>query len=421
MLKSLRRKFVAIIMALVGIVLVSVVGGSYLSSRQTQRELVNEALERNLVGSVYDFPRIGGPFMDDREDQPDHGRANVLILAIDLDSSGMVLATNNAPVIIDSTALSNLLASILQSDANSMWDESSHIAWMREQRTSGSWRVVIADTSAVDVSLHSLMVKDIAIIAAAMGVLLVIALFLSTWVLKPVEAAWKQQRQFIADASHELKTPLAVIIANTQILQADKAIPTESMRWVQSTADESAHMKSLVEELLELARTDETTAGAKDVMRSEAVDFSTMVENAALEFDAIAFERGSLIEQSVDEGVCVQGDPEWLGRLCKILIDNACKYSSPGSPVRVELHRENKRCTLSVNNQGNVIDPADLPHVFDRFYRTDKARSRDAHTGGFGLGLAIAKGICTSHGGNISVQSNETEGTTFVVTLPTQS
>ncbi|MDO4797266.1 MAG: HAMP domain-containing sensor histidine kinase [Coriobacteriales bacterium] len=418
MLKSLRRKFVAIIMTLVGIVLISVLGGSYVSSWQAQRELVYEALERNLVGSVYDFPRMGTHMMGDREDQ---GRANVLILAIDLDSEGMVLATNNAPIIVDSSALADLLGSILKSDADTMWNESNHVAWMRQQRSSGSWRVVIADTSAVDVSLSTLAARDVAIIVLAMAVLLVISIFLSTWVLKPVEAAWDQQRQFIADASHELKTPLAVIIANTQILEADKGIPSESMRWIQSTADESAHMKSLVEELLELARTDETTAGAKDVMRSESVDFSAMVENAALEFDAIAFERGSLIEQDIDQDVCVQGDPEWLARLCKILIDNACKYSAPGSPVRVELHKEPKRCALSVNNHGNVIDPADLPHVFDRFYRTDKARSRDAHTGGFGLGLAIAKGICTSHGGTISATSDEATGTTFTATLPTQS
>lgn len=423
MLKQLRIKFVAIIVALVGLVLISVLGGTYASTWQAQHDLTNEALERNLVGSVYGLPRMGELWSredeyDSSEERNGRGKANVLILAVDVDSSGIVLATNNAPVIIDTSALSELLQSILQSNEDQGWDDSKHIAWMREQRSSGAWRVVIADTSAVDMSLQTLATREVAITVVAMGVLFLIALGLSTWVLKPVEAAWEQQRRFIADASHELKTPLAVIIANTQILEADEAIPKESMRWIESTSDEATHMKNLVEELLELARTDESSAGAKGVMHMEEVDFSSMVESAALEFDAIAFERGTSIEEDIEEGIRVNGDPEWLARLCKILVDNACKYSYVGCPVHVDLHKQGNRCTLSVNNMGNVIDPEDLPHVFDRFYRTDKARSRDSRTGGFGLGLAIAKGICTSHGGGISVASSEEAGTTFTITLP---
>jgi signal transduction histidine kinase len=102
----------------------------------------------------------------------------------------------------------------------------------------------------------------------------------------------------------------------------------------------------------------------------------------------------------------------------KILIENACKYTKGDSPVHVSLANEGKRCTLSVNNKGDVIDAEDLPHVFDRFYRTDKARTRGDETGGFGLGLAIAKGITESHKGTIACTSNEVEGTTFTVTLP---
>ena len=99
-------------------------------------------------------------------------------------------------------------------------------------------------------------------------------------------------------------------------------------------------------------------------------------------------------------------------------MDNACKYASEGTVVTVKLVQEAKRCVLEVNNKGNVIDPEDIPHLFERFYRTDKARSRDSQAGGFGLGLAIAEGICTYHGGTISATSTETEGTTFTVTLP---
>ncbi|MBR3225078.1 MAG: sensor histidine kinase [Atopobiaceae bacterium] len=422
MLKNLRRKFVIIIMVLVGTVLVSVLGGSYASTWQTQHDIADDALKHSIEGSMFDLPRIAIRQEGEHPDHPKDGaRANMLVLAVDLDANGVVLATNDAPIVIDSATLSNVIDTALKSPSETGWDDSLHVAWRRAQRSSGAWRVAIADTSAIDLSLQSLAVKDLVIIFVAMGVLLIISICLSTWVLKPVAQAWEQQRRFVADASHELKTPLAVIIANMQILKADTSLSPESMRWVNSTADESTHMKNLVEELLELARTDESSMGTQDVMRKERVDFSDLVESSALEFDAIAFERGTQIDQDIEEGLFVQGDPEWLGRLCKILVDNACKYSSVGTPVTVTLTHEGRHGVLTVNNHGNVIDPQDLPHVFDRFYRTDKARSRSARTGGFGLGLAIAKGIATSHGGDISVTSTEQDGTTFRVSLPLAS
>lgn len=421
MIKTLKRKFVLIIMALVGTVLIAVLGSSYVSAWQTQRDITNEALERSLAGNMPDVPRMAievGAKDDSNFRDDNHRRANILILAIDLDENGAILWTNDAPVVIDSATLTTVLAGALDAEADNAWDESIHVAWRRRQLDSGTWRVVIADTSAADISLRALAMQDIAIVCVAMAALLLIAIGLSTWVLKPVEAAWEQQRRFVADASHELKTPLAVIIANMQILKSTPNVPSDAQRWIDSTSEESAHMKELVEELLELARTDESSSGAQDIMQHVEVDYSTVVESASLEFDAIAFERGTQIDESVEPGIVVEGDPAWLGRMTKILIDNACKYSQADSPVTVTLSREGKKCVLEVNNHGSVIDAEDLPHVFDRFYRTDRARQRDEHAGGFGLGLAIAKGIVDSHHGTISVASNADDGTTFRVILP---
>ena len=420
MLKSLRKKFVIVIMALVGMVLFSVLGGSYVSTWQTQHAIIDGALKKSLEGNMPEFPRMG-TFDSNNGFDRNRRDANVLILCIDLDSNGIVLATNNAPVLVDQNSLAEVLSEIISGNKDSMWDSSKHIAWSRTYRGDGAWRVAIADTSTTDVLLSSLLIKDIIICVVAMGLLLLIAFGLSSWMLEPVEEAWNQQRQFVADASHELKTPLAVIIANNQILLKDEGIPKESMRWIESTADESIHMKGLVEDLLELARTDETIAGSAGIMKSDRVDFSALVENAALEFDAIAFERGTSIDEHIASDVSVQGDQEWLARLCKILVDNACKYASPGTVVSVSLEKDGKRCKFTVNNKGNTIDAEDLPHVFDRFYRTDKARSRSSKASGFGLGLAIAKGIVTAHNGTIAATSDETNGTTFEVVLPTMA
>ena len=414
MLKSLRIRFVLVIVALVGLVLVSVLGGSFLSASQAQADMIDDALEHALNSNVYDRPRLG---LRETDQDPAKPRS-FIVLTIDVDQNWVVIATNDANATIDATVLADVLQTVRDSDQDSGRDDSLDIEWRRALHEDGSWRVAIADTSSVTYILRSLAIKDLVIVIVAMLVLLVIAIGLSTWMLKPIQQAWDQQRRFVADASHELKTPLAVIIANTQILSKDDGIPADSQRWIQSTADESAHMKNLVEELLELARTDESSAGTQGVMQHQEVDFSNLVESASLEFDAIAFERGSEIHADIAPDLTVNGDPEWLERLVKILIDNATKYSKGGEPISVSLVRDGRRCVLSVNNHGNTIDPEDLAHIFDRFYRTDKARSRDSHTGGFGLGLAIAQGIATSHGGTIAASSSDETGTTFTVTLP---
>jgi signal transduction histidine kinase len=171
-------------------------------------------------------------------------------------------------------------------------------------------------------------------------------------------------------------------------------------------------MRGLVEEMLELARTEE---GGGCARRNVDVNLSELVEGEALQFDAVAYERGALIESDIAGDVHVVGDPDLLDRLVKTLIDNACKYALAGSTIQVLLERHAGAVSLSVTNAGEPIPAEDLPHVFDRFYRSDKARTRS--TGGFGLGLAIAKGIVESHGGRIEVKSSAEKGTTFTATL----
>lgn len=177
-------------------------------------------------------------------------------------------------------------------------------------------------------------------------------------------------------------------------------------------------MRGLVNDLLQLARTDETISGAAGAMQHDDVDLSDLVDESALEFDAIAFERSCAISSTIEENVHVTGDREWLERLVRILMDNACKYAGANTIVLVALSQHGRAAHLSVTNMGTPIDPEDLPHLFDRFYRSDKARARTSQASGFGLGLAIARGIVEAHGGSISVKSDQVEGTTFSVTIP---
>lgn len=182
-------------------------------------------------------------------------------------------------------------------------------------------------------------------------------------------------------------------------------------------------MRELIGDLLQLARTDEGIDGAEFAFRHDDIDLSELVESSALEFDAVAFERGCTIDLTSTDGIHVRGDIEWLGRVVKIFLDNACKYATPNTRITVTLAPQHRRMTslaqLSVTNQGAPISPEDLPHIFDRFYRADAARTKGDEPGGFGLGLSIAKGIVEAHGGTASATSTREHGTTFTVRLPT--
>ena len=250
------------------------------------------------------------------------------------------------------------------------------------------------------------------ILAAALPGFFVVSVLLSRWLVRPVEESWRRQQQFVADASHELKTPLTVLLADADILlgHPDDTIRSQS-RWVEHLRDEGLRMKGLVEDLLFLARGD---AGDRERPRGR-VELSQVCEGCVMSFEPLAFEAGLVLESSVAPGVGVTGDGEELRRLCAILLDNACKYCGPGGTVRVTLEGGGE-AALTVHNTGEPIPAEDQAHLFERFYRADAARGREK--GGYGLGLSIAAAIVERHGGKIAVRSTAGEGTAFTVTLP---
>ena len=404
MLGKLRRRFVAIIMALVGSLVIAMVGISYRNTISSLDSIVSRSLDMALEErSAVPDSTAGGQTL---------GMEHLPILWIDLSSTGAKLGSNETRLNFDTGHLSEAIDDALSSEADEGTLPQYHLTWKRASSEFG-WRLALADTTSIDAERDSQLISSLELAGGGMLVVLVVAVILSRWASRPVKVAWEQQHQFVADASHELKTPLAVIIANNEILEhREDELPEGCARWVRSTQEEAERMRGLIEEMLELARTEE---GGGGVRRNVDVDLSEVVEGEALQFDAVAFERGTSIETNIAHGAHVNGDPDHLERLVKTLIDNACKYASVGSTVTVRLERHAGTLTLSVNNAGEPIPEEDLPHVFDRFYRSDKARARS--TGGFGLGLAIARGIAESHGGRIDVTSDAKRGTTFTVTL----
>ena len=239
-----------------------------------------------------------------------------------------------------------------------------------------------------------------------------ISVALAHWAIRPVDKAWQQQRQFIADASHELKTPLTVIMTNAELLQSPDYDEESRSGFVNSILVMSKQMRGLVEQLLELARAD----NGQNLPPFSRLDFSSVIKNAVLPFEPVFFEQGIELSSDVEDGIFVNGDSEHLRQAAEIFLDNAQKYSSvPGKAV-VCLKRSGKsRCRLSVSNTGDAIPPEELKNIFKRFYRVDKARSRN---GSFGLGLSIAESVIKRHRGKIWAESKNGMNT-FFAELPT--
>lgn len=278
------------------------------------------------------------------------------------------------------------------------------------------YRVAFVDSSSFDRS----MARMLAMLAVAwlllMLALLLVAVFLSRYATKPVAEAWENQQRFIADASHELKTPLTVILADAAILgQSPEKTVGEQSKWLEGISSEAERMRHLTEDLLALAQAD---AKRDEPVALCRVDLSTLAQRAVLQFEAAAFERGLVIEDGIEPGIEVMGSADKLEGMVKTLLENACKYGAgSGAPVTVSLRRQHGSALLSVGNGGAPIPPEDLPHVFERFYRSDKSRVQDGESLSFGLGLAIAKSTAELHKGSIKAESSA-DGTVFSVALP---
>jgi signal transduction histidine kinase len=267
--------------------------------------------------------------------------------------------------------------------------------------------VAFASLDGILLSTEDAFSTSSSVAAVALFLLFLLSRKLSKVVIKPAENAWSDQKRFIADASHDLKTPLTVIMANNDILLAhpEKTV-AEQQKWLESTRQETEYMSSLINKMLELAKTDSLL----EKIQLDNVNISEVVEKAVLQLEPVAFESGVIIQADITRDIVSRSNSTELYKLTQILIDNAVKYAPCNSTVMVSLARSKKEIIFSVNNKGDIIPSEQLEHIFDRFYRTDDARTK----GGFGLGLSIAKNVANALGGEIFATSDD-NGTTFTV------
>ncbi|MBE7061595.1 MAG: GHKL domain-containing protein [Clostridiales bacterium] len=258
--------------------------------------------------------------------------------------------------------------------------------------------LVAYDTTENSIAVRQRANSSLIFLLIVYGVLFYVVYRVSFRVFDPIKQTLKKQKQFISNASHELKTPLAIISANAEVLKDD-----QNSQWVKNIQSQTDRMNMLVTDMLTLAKMDE---GNINLSKME-FDLSSEITNTALPFDAVAFEKGRTIELDVCPEVKLSGDLQSLKTIVNILLDNAIKHSSENSTIYVKLKKENGKTVFSVENSGSSVPDEDSNKVFERFYRGDKSRSRDS--GGSGLGLSIAKSIADANKWKISARSRLNE------------
>ena len=403
MLKQLRIKFVCVTMLVVTLMLCIICG---LILNSTSRRLEIQSLQ--LMQDPALLPRRGR--------QPNapptfEGDARIPFFVVDLHTDGTIRETfSDYYDLSDEQFLQEIVALAESSAGTNGKLEDYSLRYNRISMPKGE-TIVFMDTSGEEMMMRSLLKNCTLVGSAAWLAFLGISLLLARWMFRPVEQAWEQQKQFVADASHELKTPLTVILTNAELLQDPDYTEQDRTQFGRNILTMTRQMRDLTENLLDLARADNGRIGES----MTDLDLTMLVSEALLPFEPLCFEKGLTLESSLPTApLPMHGSPQHLRQVTEILLDNAAKYSSSPAVVRVELSHRSDHALLTISNPSDELSRTDLQNIFKRFYRLDKARTERQS---YGLGLSIAEAIVREHHGRIWADWKDGR-ITFSVRLP---
>ena len=403
MIRKLQLKFVAICMALVTLVLSSVLFAVYISSQHSIENLSHQVLRQVIQ---MDAKQSGGrPGIDVTIGEE---RIPLPYFSVEVWRGTAYVTGGTYSNLEDTDVLQTILDECISQGTSEGTIESYRLRYLWQDN--GMYEKI----AFVDMSMEQRISRDmlrpyVRVAAVALVVLLGVSILLSRWAIRPVEKSWRQQRQFLSDASHELKTPLTVILSNAELLEAAD-LTDKPARWADNIHSEARQMKFLVEEMLTLARADNMVRTA---VLAE-VPLSDIAADCALAFEPVAFEAGKPLKYQITENVMVLGDRDNLRQLVSVLLDNAIKYGADGGTITLSLQKTERQARLVVSNPGEPIPAEQLGHLFERFYRADASRGEKS---GFGLGLPIARTIAQEHKGTLKAES-DAASTRFIYTMP---
>ena len=401
MIRKLRLKFIFTNM-LIALILLGVLLGLVLVFTRVQMERDSIQMMRDIAA------RPRGPALP-----ADSVDMNLPFFRLTVDKEGKITScTGGYYDLSDTEILHRLIDAASEEEGETGTLPEYHLRYLHHQMRDETV-YVFSDISSENRAIKGLFTNCLLIGLAGLGLFFVVSVFLSAWAVRPVERAWEQQKQFISDASHELKTPLTVILTNTELLQTGDYEKEEQTRFISSIQTMGQQMRGLVEEMLMLTRAENPNL-SKDFL---PVNWSETVSESTLLFEPVFFEAGLSIETEIEDHISVRGDAAKLRQITEILLDNAQKYCRAGTATKVRLSKKNRTAILEVTDEGDEISKEELEKIFYRFYRVDKARSMN-HS--YGLGLAIARQIVEAHNGKIWAESRDGQNS-FYVQLPCEA
>lgn len=413
MIKRLRRKLVLIVMAVVSLILVAIFFTMLFTiqrnNEQMSVDILHQALNERPLPNAMKAPPVNGEPSPAERPTP---QMRLPVLIIEVDKDGNVSVISNQLHFIEENDIAPIAELSADKTGNPGILSDYGLRYLRKDLASGV-RIALADITVEQEILKAQVANSLLIGGLAMLAFFLLSLSLARWAVRPVEIAWEQQKQFIANASHELKTPLTVILSNADMLRTEKNLEGDkNARRMEHIHAAALRMRQLVEDMLALAKSDSEERTAIHSL----VDFSYIVKSAVLMYEPIFYGASKELSAEIEDGLSVRGDMLKLQQVIHILLDNARKYSSAQGAIRVSLSQaEHKRLLFIVSNEGAPIPKAELEQIFLRFYRSDESRSEH---GSFGLGLSIAQSIVNEHKGNIWADSDDNWGNSFYVSLP---
>lgn len=410
MFKRLRNRFLLMNMVIISIIMIVAFLTIYIITNQNVHRDINMKLQQ--VSEFYHKNEEGRPSGPRGNRGMTQAPELSVAFALMTDKDGNLLETDSR-FDMDDDFYSEALMQATNSSSREGEFTLDGTRWAYSiQNTPGGEMIVYLDITA-QLRIMTTLIYTFSIVA--LGMLIVIYMtsrYFANRSIAPVREAFEKQKRFIADASHELKTPLAVINTNADVLLAagDETIDSQS-KWLHHIKSETERMKTLTNDLLYLTQMDDS----REHVMYVPFDLSEAVESVILTMEAVIFEKELNFSYEIEPGLRLAGSSEQMKQVVMILLDNAIKYSNPQGSIQLELKMHHNHLRLKVSNTGEGIAPEHVGRIFDRFYRADASRTRKS--GGYGLGLAIAKSIVEQHKGKIEVKSVPQETTSFYVHL----
>ena len=422
MIKTLRRKFIAATMLSLAAVLLVILGGVNLMSYQkviSDADAILELLCANS-GTFPEFPAgkrpaqtaVQPPVSADKRGFGERGLSpetpyESRYFSVVLDEAGQVVYTDTVQIAaIDGDTAASYAQAVWQSGRTSGFWEDYRYACRSE---ANGWRIIFLDCGRTLSGFRTTLLASMMLALVGLGAVLVLLLILSGRIIRPVAESYEKQKQFITDAGHELKTPLTIISADTDLAEMECG----ENEWLEDIRRQAQRLTGLTEDLIYLSRMEE----AQPRLQFLEFPISDVVEEMAQSFVAPARSQDKNLDIEVRPMISCNGDEKAVRQLVSILMDNALKYAPPGGQLALRLERQGRAVVLTVSNTTvHPVDKESLEHLFDRFYRGDQ--SRNTQTGGYGLGLSIAKSIVAAHRGKIRAESPAPDTLMILVTLP---